>query len=130
MKKILSFLTVLTIVVGLTSCEEKIKTTRGVVKRLTEKELIATIDKYEINFDITKAKVDNGALMAGDSVVLHYTGDLREKQARALLMRLIPKQGTIVEAVYDPSKELIVKKDTSKARKERIEKFLKAAKKK
>ena len=130
MKKILSFLTVLTIVVGLTSCEEKIKTTRGVVKRLTEKELIATIDKYEIKFDITKAKVDNGALMAGDSVVIHYTGDLREKQARALLMRLIPKQGTIVEAVYDPSKELIVKKDTSKARKERIEKFLKAAKKK
>ena len=130
MKKILSFLTVLAIVVGLTSCEEKIKTTRGVVKRLTEKELIATIDKYEINFDITKAKVDNGALMAGDSVVVHYTGDLREKQARALLLRLIPKQGTIVEAVYDPSKELIVKKDTSKARKERIEKFLKAAKKK
>ena len=129
MKKILSFLTILAIVVGLTSCEEKIKTTRGVVKRLTEKELIATIDKYEINFDITKAKVDNGALMAGDSVVIHYTGDLREKQARALLMRLIPKQGTIVEAVYDPSKELIVKKDTSKARKERIEKFLKAAKK-
>ena len=130
MKKILSFLTVLAIVVGLTSCEEKIKTTRGVVKRLTDKELIATIDKYEINFDITKAKVDNGALMAGDSVVIHYTGDLREKQARALLLRLIPKQGTIVEAVYDPSKELIVKKDTSKARKERIEKFLKAAKKK
>lgn len=130
MKKILSFLTVLAIVVGLTSCEEKIKTTRGVVKRLTDKELIATIDKYEINFDITKAKVDNGALMAGDSVVIHYAGDLREKQARALLMRLIPKQGTIVEAVYDPSKELIVKKDTSKARKERIEKFLKAAKKK
>ena len=130
MKKIISFLTVLAIVVGLTSCEEKIKTTRGVVKRMTEKELIATIDKYEINFDITKAKVDNGALMAGDSVVIHYTGDLREKQARALLMRLIPKQGTIVEAVYDPSKELIVKKDTSKARKERIEKFLKAAKKK
>ena len=130
MKKILSFLTVLAIVVGLTSCEEKIKTTRGVVKRLTEKELIATIDKYEIKFDITKAKEDNGALMAGDSVVIHYIGDLREKQARALLMRLIPKQGTIVEAVYDPSKELIVKKDTSKARKERIEKFLKAAKKK
>ena len=130
MKKILSFLTVLTIVVGLTSCEEKIKTTRGVVKRLTEKELIATIDKYEIKFDITKAKEDNGALMAGDSVVIHYIGDLREKQARALLMRLIPKQGTIVEAVYDPSKELIVKKDTSKASKERIEKFLKAAKKK
>lgn len=130
MKKILSFLTVLTIVVGLTSCEEKIKTTRGVVKRLTEKELIATIDKYEIKFDITKAKEDNGALMAGDSVVIHYIGDLREKQARALLLRLIPKQGTIVEAVYDPSKELIVKKDTSKASKERIEKFLKAAKKK
>lgn len=130
MKKILSFLTVLAIVVGLTSCEEKIKTTRGVVKRLTEKELIATIDKYEIKFDITKAKEDNGALMAGDSVVIHYIGDLREKQARALLMRLIPKQGTIVEAVYDPSKELIVKKDTSKASKERIEKFLKAAKKK
>ena len=130
MKKILSFLTVLAIVVGLTSCEEKIKTTRGVVKRLTEKELIATIDKYEIKFDITKAKEDNGALMAGDSVVIHYIGDLREKQARALLLRLIPKQGTIVEAVYDPSKELIVKKDTSKASKERIEKFLKAAKKK
>ena len=130
MKKILSIVTVLAIVVGLTSCEEKIKTTRGVVKRLTEKELIATIDKYEIKFDITKAKEDNGALMAGDSVVIHYIGDLREKQARALLMRLIPKQGTIVEAVYDPSKELIVKKDTSKARKERIEKFLKAAKKK
>ena len=41
------------------------------------------------------------------SVVIHYIGNLRDKKAKALLIRLVPKQGTVVEAVYDPSKELI-----------------------
>ena len=75
---------------------------------MSDTTMVAQIDKYDIVFDTKKARNDNGAVMVGDSVTIRYIGDLREKKARALLLCLIPKKGTVVEAVYDPSKELIV----------------------
>lgn len=96
------------VVLTMMSCQEEIKTTRGLVKRMSDTTMVAQIDKYDIVFDTKKAKYDNGAVMVGDSVTIRYIGDLREKKARALLLCLIPKKGTVVEAVYDPSKELIV----------------------
>lgn len=69
--------------------------------------MMVAIGKYDIRFDVSKARYDNGAVIKDDSVVIHYIGDLRDKEAKALLVRLVPRQGTVVEAVYDPSKELI-----------------------
>lgn len=70
--------------------------------------MIVKIDDYDINFVTKQAKYDNGAVMPGDSVVIHYVGDLREKHAVAAIVRLIPKPGRIVEAGYDPTKPLKV----------------------
>ena len=97
------------VAISLASCQEKIKTTKGLVKRMSDTTLVAQIDKYDIVFDTKKARTDNGAVMIGDSVTVHYIGDLREKKARALLLCLMPKKGTVVDAVYDPSKELKVR---------------------
>ena len=102
----------------LSSCQEKIQTTTVKVKKTTDTTMVATIDKYDITFDVKQARCDNGAIMAGDSVVVHYIGDLRDKQAKALLLRLIPKKGTVVEAVYDPSKELKTKPMTPEEQKQ------------
>ena len=71
------------------SCQEKIQTTKAMVKKTTDTTLVATIDKYDIVFDIKQARCDNGAVMAGDSVTIHYIGDLRDKKAKALLLKLI-----------------------------------------
>ena len=112
------------VVLTMMSCQEEIKTTRGLVKRMSDTTLVAQIDKYDIVFDTKKARIDNGAVMIGDSVTVHYIGDLREKKARALLLCLIPKKGTVVEAVYDPSKELKVKEEPmSDEQIEAIEKY-------
>ena len=107
MKKQLLFLAMVVTLI-LTSCSsEKIQKTSGKVKDIKDSTMLVAIDKYDIRFDISKARFDNGAVMKDDSIVLHYIGNLRDKKAKALLVRLVPKQGTVVEAVYDPSKELI-----------------------
>lgn len=100
------------------SCQEKIQTTKAMVKKTTDTTLVATIDKYDIVFDIKQARCDNGAVMAGDSVTIHYIGDLRDKKAKALLLKLMPQKGTVVEAKYDPSKELLTKPMTPEEQKE------------
>lgn len=92
--------------------------------------MLVAIDKYDIKFDIKKTRYDNGAVMKDDSVVIHYTGDLREKKARALLVRLVPRKGTVVKAVYDPSKELITDQNPmSEEQVKKLEKFAKSGKK-
>ena len=106
MNKITSTLLFLLVLIAC-SCQEKIQSTHGKVKKMTDSTLVAIIDKYDIVFDIKDARYDNGAVMFGDSVIIHYVGDLREKKAKALLFKLIPQPGKVVEAVYDPSKELV-----------------------
>ena len=118
------------VVLAMTSCKDKIQTTKGLVKRMSDTTIVATIDKYNIVFDTKKAKCDNGAVMPGDSVTIHYVGDLRDKRAKALLIRLMPKKGTVVEAVYDPSKELVVSEEPlSEKDKASLEKYAKSGKK-
>ena len=117
------------VVLAMTSCKDKIQTTKGLVKRMSDTTIVATIDKYNIVFDTKKAKCDNGAVMPGDSVTIHYVGDLRDKRAKALLIRLMPKKGTVVEAVYDPSKELILSEEPmSEGEKASLEKYVKGGK--
>ena len=114
---------------AVTSCQEKIKTTTGLVRRVSDTSAVVVVDKYDIVFDTKKARFDNGAIMHEDSVTIHYIGDLRDKRAKALLVHLIPKKGTVVEAVYDPSKELVVsEKPLSKGEVERLKKFARSGK--
>ena len=114
---------------AVTSCQEKIKTTTGLVRRVSDTSAVVVVDKYDIVFDTKKARFDNGAIMHEDSVTIHYIGDLRDKRAKALLVHLIPKKGTVVEAVYDPSKELVVsEKPLSKEEVERLKKFARSGK--
>lgn len=109
MKKTMLMMAIAAIaMMSVTSCQEKIKTTKGQVKRTSDTTAVVTIDKYDIVFDTKQARFDNGAIMQEDSVIVHYIGDLRDKRAKALIVRLMPRKGTVVEAVYDPSKELIV----------------------
>ena len=111
----------------LASCQKKILTTKGEVKRMSDTTIVAKIDRYDIVFDTKKAKCDNGAVMPGDSVTIHYVGDLRDKRAKALLVRLMPKKGTVVDAIYDPSKELIVSEiPLTEKEKESLKKFAKS----
>ena len=129
MKKQLLFLTMVVTLI-LTSCSsEKIQKTSGKVKDIKDSTMLVAIDKYDINFDISKARFDNGAVMKDDSIVLHYIGNLRDKKAKALLVRLVPKQGTVVEAVYDPSKELITNQNPMPEEQvKKLEKFARSGK--
>lgn len=113
--------------IAVTSCQEKIKTTRGIVRNVSDTTTVVKVDKYDIVFDTKQARFDNGAIMQEDSVTVHYIGDLRDKKAKALLVRLMPKKGTVVEAVYDPSKELIVSDEPmSEEQIKRLEKYAKS----
>ena len=106
MKRKFVFLAAAAVLLAVSSCEEKIQTTTGKVKKLNDSTMVATIDKYDITFDMKHVRFDNGVVIPGDSAVIHYIGDLRDKKATALLIRLIPPKPRVAEAVYDPSKKL------------------------
>ncbi|MGN0282258.1 MAG: hypothetical protein ACI4B3_08165 [Prevotella sp.] len=127
MNKFLGIIAFLGILFTISSCEEKIQTTNAKVKSISDSTFVATIDKYDITFDTKDARYHNGAIMAGDSVTIHYTGDLRDKKAKALLVKLIPKQGKFIEIKYDPTKELKSKPMTSEEQK-RLEEGIEFAK--
>lgn len=78
----------------------------GKVKNLNDTVMVTAIGDYAIKFNIKKAEYTNGMIMIGDSVSVHYTGDLRDKKALALIVKLIPQKGVVVDATYDPDKEL------------------------
>lgn len=93
---------------------------------MTDTTMVATMGDYAITFDTKKAQYTNGAIMDGDSVVIHYVGDLKERKAKAAIVKLIPKKGRVVEAVYDPSKELEVSEQPmSKDEEKHLEGFVK-----
>lgn len=109
MKKLSVLLLFLAVVCcTLHSCREEIKTCAGQIRELNDTVMTTKIGDYDIAFDIRRAEYTNGAVMAGDSVTVHYTGDLKDLHARALLVYLMPRPGRVVDAVYDPSKELKV----------------------
>ena len=117
MKRKFVFMAAAAVLLAVSSCEEKIQTTTGKVKKLNDSTMVATIDKYDITFDMKQVRFDNGVVIPGDSAVIHYIGDLRDKQAKALLIKLIPPKPRIVEAVYDPSKKLETKPMTKEGAK-------------
>lgn len=126
MKKQLLFLAMMVTLILASCTSGKIQKTTGTVKSIKDSTMLVAIDKYDIRFDVSKARYDNGAVMKDDSVVIHYIGNLRDKEAKAVLIRLVPKQGTVVEAVYDPSKELITTPDPmSEEQARKLEKFAK-----
>ena len=106
MKTKFVFMAAAAVLLAVSSCEEKIQTTTGKVKKLNDSTMVATIDKYDITFDMKQVRFDNGVVIPGDSAVIHYIGDLRDKKATALLIRLIPPKPRVADAVYDPSKKL------------------------
>lgn len=125
MKKIIGVVSVAVAMIAATSCQEKIKTTMACIKNVNDSTMVVDVDKHIIVFETKQAKFDNGAVMAGDSVVVRYIGELKKKKAKALLVRLMPKKGTEVDAVYDPSKELKVSEEPmSEGEKEAIKKYV------
>ena len=106
MKKTKFLLFLSAVILTFSSCEEKLQTTTGKIKKMSDSIMVATIDKYDITFDMKQVRFDNGVVIPGDSAVIHYIGDLRDKQAKALLIKLIPPKPRIVEAVYNPDAEL------------------------
>ena len=79
---------------------------KGKVKRMTDSTVTVTIDKYDIVFHAKEAHFANGALIPGDSTIVSYIGNLRDKEAKALIFELIPPKGHYLEPGYDESKKL------------------------
>jgi len=116
MKRILFFITVLLVVC---SCQKEIKNTSGHIKELTDSTMVTVVDNYNITFDITQTRYDNGLVQPGDSVNVHYVGDLREKKAKAVIVNLVPRKGTVMEITGEPdlSKELKTRNMTDEEQK-------------
>lgn len=113
----------------LAGCHTKeIKVCSAKIDTMTDTTIVTKIGDYKITFDTKEARYTNGAVMPGDSVTVHYVGDLKEKHAVAAIVYLIPPKGTEVEAVYDPTKELKTTPMSEEDAKE-LDEFIKAEKK-
>lgn len=106
MKKLLSFIICLVAVFSFCACGDKIKSTNVSIQKMTDTTMVSIIDEHRITFDIKKAKFDNGIVMEGDSALVRYIGNLSDEPVKAVLIKLIPKKGHFVNAVYDPNKKL------------------------
>lgn len=130
MKKIISFVACFMLLLAVSSCQEEIQKTSGHIKELTDSTMVTIVGDYSIAFDITQTRYDNGLVQPGDSVNVHYVGNLRDKKAKAVLVNLIPRKGVIMEITGEPdmSKELKTKEmeaDEQKA----IDEFVRESKK-
>lgn len=110
------------------SCSQEIKTCTGRINRINDTLMTMQIGDYEVEFDMRKARYTNGAVMRGDSVNVDYVGELRDKKGRALIVCLVPPEGTVIEAVVDTTKELITA-PMSEEDARRLDEFVKNAKK-
>ena len=100
MKKVLGFIILVFAASMLAiSCKNKIShdRTSGIVDEINDSVMIARIGADKVKFDITTASFTNGAVMYGDSVIIHYVGDLSKKRALAKSIYLIVRPGTVVE---------------------------------
>lgn len=128
MKKVIfSLLAILTILL-VSSCKERMETTRALVKSVNDSTIVASIDKYDITFDILNANFLNGAVMRGDSVSIEYVGDLRDKTVKALLINLVPPKPRYMKPGIDKSKPLKTE-PMSKTEVENLDAFVEEAKK-
>ena len=108
MKKILSFAACLMLLLVMSACREEIKNCSGSIYELNDTVLTAKIGEYKVAFDITQTRYDNGLVQPGDSVTVHYIGDIRDKKAKAVIINLIPRKGNmmIITDKPDLTKEL------------------------
>ena len=107
MKKILSGIIICFVaLIAFNACGDKIKSTKVSIQKMTDTTFVSVIDGHHITFDIKKATFDNGFVMAGDSVEIHYIGALSDDPVKVALIKLIPKKGHVVNAVYNPNKKL------------------------
>lgn len=112
------------------SCREELKSCSGHIKEQTDSTLVIVTGGADVTFDVADARYDNGFVMLGDSVNVHYVGDLRSKNVHAMLIRLVPRKGRVVDAVFDPSKELKVsEREDTEAEQEEMQKFIEVSKK-
>ena len=128
MKKLFSFIVALASIACLTSCEEKVQVSKGKVKRMTDSTVTVTIDKYDIVFHAKEAHFANGALIPGDSTIVSYIGNLRDKEAKALIFELIPPKGHYIEPGYDENKKLETAPMTDKEKRD-MDEFVRLSKK-
>ena len=109
MKKL--FFGLLSVTFVLLSCgSNELQECKGVVKAFyPDSVLIANVDGDDITFEASDLQQNNAMITANDSVIIHYIGRL-SGESKALLVTLIP-QSTVVDAVYDQSKELIMREE-------------------
>lgn len=107
MKKLLSIITICLIaILSFSACSEEIKRTNVSIKQMTDSTLLTIIDDHQVTFDYKQATFDNGFVMAGDSAEINYIGSLSDDPVKAVLIKLIPKKGHVMNAVYNPNKKL------------------------
>ena len=107
MKKFLSVIIVCFVaLLAFNACGDEIKSTKVSIQSMTDTTFVSVIDDHRVTFDFEQATFDNGFVMAGDSAVVHYIGSLSDDPVKAVLIKLIPKKGHVVDAVYDPNKKL------------------------
>ena len=107
MKKLFGFLFAAAAIVLLSvSCRHKMEKgeTSGLVDEINDTAMVVKIDGSTVKFDITVATFTHGAVMYGDSVIVHYVGDLSMKRALAETVFLIDRPSRIVEIPRDPEK--------------------------
>jgi len=107
MKKLFGFLFAIAAATLLTvSCRHKMEhgETRGLVDEINDTAMVVKIDGSKVKFDITVATFTHGAVMYGDSVIVHYVGDLSMKRALAETVFLIDRPSRIIEIPRDPAK--------------------------
>ncbi|MBQ3753707.1 MAG: hypothetical protein II864_09215 [Prevotella sp.] len=114
MKKIFGFIFAFFAMLLLSvSCSKVVKDkTSGLVDEINDSVMVLKIDGSKVHFDVTAASFTHGAVMYGDSVIVHYTGDLSKKRALAEAVYLIERPGTIVEVKegeIDSTKELLTR---------------------
>lgn len=82
MKKYVIIPLLLLVLFAVQSCRKEIKVCTAKVQEVTDSMSMKTmIGDYEITFDMSKARLTNGAVMPGDSVRINYIGDLKERKA-------------------------------------------------
>lgn len=107
MKKLFGFLFAAAAVVLLSvSCRHKVvrDECRALVDEINDSVLVGKVDGSRINFDIREASFTHGAVMYGDSVIIHYIGDLSMKRAYAESVFLLERKGNVIELPKDPAK--------------------------
>ena len=107
MKKLFGFLFAVAAVMLLSvSCRHKVvrDECRALVDEINDTVLVGKIDGSRVSFDIREASFTHGAVMYGDSVIIHYIGDLSMKRAFAESVFLLERKSQIIEIPKDPEK--------------------------